>query len=1022
MYRAGFARARPKLQVFLVVASVLILSTSVILGQIRGTLSNFDARNDTNRVMTNLELDMRLIQPTDVLNYYQGPNSWGVPPIVRDVGGMEVTWADFRNPLLPGMMRHFGLALTPDAPPPCGVTAHWTQHLKVVEIPVPWQTWRSGPLNQVIDVIRNNPQFDEPVTIRRQFLTLETPVPLDQLNWDLPTPLPWQAVPGDPVVVMPGAVVELPIPVLPSTAAVLVRYEVARASNPENVITRFVNEAELATFVFPPVIVGSLSNFDVVNDTGKPVHDLELDIRNITPNDIQGWYTGSNAWGVPPVIRQLDALPTTEVTWVDEWNPLAYGQMRHFGLRLNPNTPEPLVRAFWTRVVKTHQIPVPWQWWETQPNVVRDVIQLSDMFPTPVVIERQWAILPTPVPLANLVWDNPSIPWQPDPAGPIEIQPGVQSFFDIWLDVSVAQAVAMRYTVTPQGGSNTPVTRFVNEAVLGPHTGFQPQILGSLSNFDAINLTGVPVTNLELDLRGIQPHHIMGWYQGPMAWGLNPITQAPIFSPLPQTEVTWADFRNPLLPGQTRHFGIELNPGAPITCGVQAYWTRHEKIADIPVPWQTWEPRPGQIVDVIRLPADFPQPVLIQRQFALSMTRLPLNELNWRDPDPFLSWQPYDPSPIPLSPGGTALLPIPFMIEARAAYVRYTVALSSSPGQVVTRFVNEAQIETLGPVPTIVGSLSNFDATNLTGKPVHDLELDIQHIAPAQILGWYTGARAWGIPPVIASLGVGGTEVTWVDDRLPMQPGETRHFGISLAPNAPEPLVRASWTREVKVSQIPVPWQFWLVPPGNFIRDVVQLSDTFDRAVTIRRDFALTVDPVPLDLLNWDLPAPWQPGDPSPITLSPGFQADLDIPVDWRRWGGVLVRYEVTLPDGMTPVRFVNEAILGPGIVSGLHFDTNKVDILWNAAPLQSALYDIVSGKISAMRLNGGVQDGTCMPLGNNLTVPRYTDLALPPRGDGFYYLVRSVLPVEVHGTYDSVTDPLQRENRDLEIGPGDCP
>ena len=244
-----------------------------------------------------------------------------------------------------------------------------------------------------------------------------------------------------------------------------------------------------------------------------------------------------------------------------------------------------------------------------------------------------------------------------------------------------------------------------------------------------------------------------------------------------------------------------------------------------------------------------------------------------------------------------------------------------------------------------------------------------------------------------------------MDDRAPMLPGETRHFGISLAPGAPEPLVRAHWTREVKVSQIPVPWQFWLVPPGNFVRDVVQLSDTFDGPVTIRRDFALTMDPVPLDQLNWDLAAAWQPGDPSPVTLSPGSQADLDISVDWSRWGAVLVRYEVTNGSGDLPVRFVNEAILGPGVVSGLHFEANKVDIVWNPAPLQSAVYDIVRGSIGAMRSSGGVQDGTCMPLGNNLTLPRYTDLSLPG-SDGFYYLVRSELPGAVHGTYDSTTDP----------------
>ena len=249
----------------------------------------------------------------------------------------------------------------------------------------------------------------------------------------------------------------------------------------------------------------------------------------------------------------------------------------------------------------------------------------------------------------------------------------------------------MRYTVTMPGGSNTPVTRFVNEAVLA--LALRRCSLRSSArsrNFDAINLTGSPVTNLELDFRGVQPPQILGWYQGPMAWGLHPGPRLRSSRALPQTEVTWADFRNPLLPGQTRHFGIDLDAGAPISCGVQAYWTRHEKIAEIPVPWQTWEALPGRILDVIRVPIEFAQPVLVQRQFALSMTRLPLDELNWRDPDPLISWQIYDPSPIELPPGSAALLEIPLMIEARAAYVRYTVALASNPGQVVTRFVNEA--------------------------------------------------------------------------------------------------------------------------------------------------------------------------------------------------------------------------------------------------------------------------------------------------------------------------------------------
>ena len=198
--------------------------------------------------MTNLELDMRLIQPQDVLDYYQGPNAWGLPP-------SSGTSAERRSPgptsgtrSCPGAMRHFGLALTPDAPPPCGVTAHWTQHVKVVEIPVPWQTWRARLREPGHRRDPQQPRFRG--AGRRSAAsssTLATRIPLDQLNWDLTTPLPWQPVPGDPVAILPGPTVELPIPVPPGTQAVLVRYEVALARNPANVLTRFVNEAELST-------------------------------------------------------------------------------------------------------------------------------------------------------------------------------------------------------------------------------------------------------------------------------------------------------------------------------------------------------------------------------------------------------------------------------------------------------------------------------------------------------------------------------------------------------------------------------------------------------------------------------------------------------------------------------------------------------------------------------------------------------------------------------------------------------
>lgn len=998
--------------------------------QIRGTLSNFDAQNQNNATMTNLELDLRLIEPSAILSFYQGPNGWGLPPIVRDVGGTEVTWADFRAPILPGQMRHFGLNLAGGAAVPCGVQAYWTRHLKVIELPVPWQTWRAEP-GRIIDVIRLSPDFGDSVLIQREWAVVPFTVPLDDLIWDNPI-IPWQPVTTDPVLLPPGGVAELPLLVSGGgpAGAVLVRYTVAPAVNPENVVVRFVNEAPFEALSVIPTILGSLSNFDVRNDTGKPVHDLELDLLGIGLQDIVGWYRGPLAWGLHPIGGDPTIRPLAggvEVNWVDEWNPMQHGETRHFGLRLGPQAPEPLVRAFWTRVVKVQQIPVPWQWWQRGPGeAITDVIQLSDTFDGPVTIRREWARMEFPVPLDELVWDNPAIPWNPDPAGPVDLSPGDQTSLTIPVASLIDAAVLVRYTVS-RGPTATPEVRFVNEAILGPMTD-QPAILGSLSNFDVVNLTQLPMTNLELDLRAIQPEQIVGWYAGPMSWGLHPTGLAPAIRRLAQAEVTWADFRQPLLPGQTRHFGVELVSDAPPPCGVQAYWTQHRKIVEIPVPWQTWRADAAGVVDVIRLSADFAVPVRMVREWAVLPFRVPLDDLIWDNPS--IPWQPDPSGAVVLYPGGTTELLLPGIAGMQAALVRYTVEPLTSgiglPGgadAIVVRFVNEAEIETFptDQPPAIVGSLSNFDARNDTGKPVHDLELDLVNVPAAGVLDWFRGPGAWGIDPVIRALGtVNGTEVTWVDDRNPMLPGETRHFGLILQPGGLEPLVRAFWTREVKVAQIPVPWQFWLVPPGSIVRDVVQLSDTFTEPVVIRREFATTDTLVPLDRLNYDLPAAWVPDPAGPTTLAPGFQADLDIPVDPTRAAAVLVRYQVALENGTGVVtRFANEAMLGPGVVSGLKFRADNQTMDWNPSPMTGAHFDMVRGSISNLRPQNGIADAAC--IGEDIPVESFFDVTVPPSRQGFYYLVRAETADGEHGTYDSFMDPALREGRDLEIGPGDC-
>jgi hypothetical protein len=326
-------------------------------------MSNFDVVNVTPFPVTNLEIDMRLVQPAHILDWYRGADAWGLypdpdpalqAPLIRHLPQTEITWADFENPLPFCSTRHFGIDLIGDMWPSCGVQAYWTQHRKIVEIPVPWQTWRPEPGDppeppRVVDVLRLNPEFPEPVIVTREFATEPFRMPLDELNWDLQ--LSWEPVPADPTLLGPGDEVELDIFVFPEVLGVYVRYTVALASNPDEIVTRFVNEAEILVETnrqLAPTIVGELSNFDAHNNTGKPVHDLELEIMNLTPGEIVDWYRGPDAWGTDPVIRFTPDGLATQVTWVDDDDPIPHCETRHFGLHLAPTQQEPLVRAFWS--------------------------------------------------------------------------------------------------------------------------------------------------------------------------------------------------------------------------------------------------------------------------------------------------------------------------------------------------------------------------------------------------------------------------------------------------------------------------------------------------------------------------------------------------------------------------------------------------------------------------------------------------------------------------------------------------
>jgi hypothetical protein len=120
----------------------------------------------------------------------------------------------------------------------------------------------------VVDIIGLGPNYrgPVPVSVRRQYVTLPSRLPLEKLNWPDTAHLPWVDAPNDPAPLNPGDRTELVIPVGNSDQAVLVRYEVM--DPPGVVVTRFVNEAEIEVDLGEPVpppedVVCTISDCDV---------------------------------------------------------------------------------------------------------------------------------------------------------------------------------------------------------------------------------------------------------------------------------------------------------------------------------------------------------------------------------------------------------------------------------------------------------------------------------------------------------------------------------------------------------------------------------------------------------------------------------------------------------------------------------------------------------------------------------------------------------------------------------------
>jgi len=225
-------------------------------------------------------------------------------------------------------------------------------------------------------------------------------------------------------------------------------------------------------------------------------------------------------------------------------------------------------------VKKVKLIPATPQFWREFLGGVKDIIVFDPPEITKgVALVRDYVVLREPmeaIPLELLTWQGTEyLPWTRIDSEPYILLPGQVAEYDILTDETTT-AVLVRYTVAWQSTPDIIESHFINEAILESKS---PQVIvGQLTNFDVHNDYHEPVDNFELELYGIQPSDIVGWFPG---WGTPPQINA--IPPTPMnpagTEVIWMDPANPVPPCEWRHFGLHLKPGV-IASAAKAYWTQ----------------------------------------------------------------------------------------------------------------------------------------------------------------------------------------------------------------------------------------------------------------------------------------------------------------------------------------------------------------------------------------------------------------------------------------------------------------
>ena len=159
-------------------------------------------------------------------------------------------------------------------------------------------------------------------------------------------------------------------------------------------------------------VEGSLTNFNMVNNTGSNANNFEIALAEVTPSEITGFYTNPN-YGNPTITTTGTGVL---VTYANPQHPTAPGATEHFGVRMADSS---LISAntlttYWTE----DSIASPTMAWPTISSSVvdvngvqemQDVISLSASATTAAWVQRSANWVPGAVAPGNLMPTDPII-------------------------------------------------------------------------------------------------------------------------------------------------------------------------------------------------------------------------------------------------------------------------------------------------------------------------------------------------------------------------------------------------------------------------------------------------------------------------------------------------------------------------------------------------------------------------------------------------------------------------------------